>query len=242
MDRRPVHRRIHGSSLVPLLVTALVTAACGSSVPAPPSPIPSSAPARVLEPIPATALPGAPADPVDLDAAAIAVDAVDVAGLRSLLDRAGFVGGTQRQFSRVRNGRRRILVRVLAFEDQDGAATYLSWLREHAEEVIGDASPSADLRAPSRGVVFVHEPNPCCHNETRLFLAMWKEGPSVVTIEIAGEGARESDVPELLSQVRGGGVSVHSVERLEAFESVATGLDHPEGVARRSRRRALRRR
>ena len=67
--------------------------------------------------------------------------------------------------------------------------------------MIGKAAPSADLRVPSHGVVLVHEPNPCCHNETRMFLAMWHEGSTVVTIQIAGEGARESDVPELLSQL-----------------------------------------
>ena len=67
--------------------------------------------------------------------------------------------------------------------------------------MIGKASPSADLRVPGHGVVLVHEPNPCCHNETRMFLAMWHEGSTVVTIQIAGEGARETDVPELLSQL-----------------------------------------
>ncbi len=192
-------RKVGPSLTVALLVAALVTVACGSD---PPSSAPIQAtPAIVLEPIPATALPGASADPVDLDAAAIAADAVDVAGLESLLEDAGFVGGTQRQFSRVRNGRRRIVVRVLAFEDRDGASTYLSWLQGHADEMIGDAAPNADLRAPDHGVVFVHQPNPCCHNETRLFLGMWGEGARVVTIEIAGEGARASDVPELLSQL-----------------------------------------
>jgi hypothetical protein len=30
---------------------------------------------------------------------------------------------------------------------------------------------------------------------------MWHEGSKVVTIQIAGEGAREADVPELLSQL-----------------------------------------
>ena len=201
MGRRPGDGRILRSSACALLVAVLVTAACGSSEPAPAAPIASSAPARVLEPIPATALPGTSADPVDLDAAAIAIDAVDVAGLETLLDRAGFVAGTQRQFSRVRNGRRRMVVRVLAFEDPDGATTYLSWLRGHADEMIGDAAPDADLPVPGHGVVFVHQPNPCCHNETRLFLGMWREGARVVTIEIAGEGARASDVPELLSQL-----------------------------------------
>jgi hypothetical protein len=155
----------------------------------------------LLEPIPVTALPGHPADPINLDAGSVAVDAVDVAGLEALLGKAGFVGGTQRQFSRVRGGRRRILARVLSFETPEGAAAYVAWLRDHADEVIGDVAPSAGLRAPSHGVVLVHEPNPCCHNETRIFLAMWHQGSTVVTIQIAGEGARESDVPELLSQL-----------------------------------------
>ena len=183
-----------------LLVAALLGSACATAQPTS-GPRPTTAPPPVLEPIPATALPGHPADPIDLDAGSVAVDAVDVAGLETLLDEAGFVGGTQRQFSRVRGGRRRILARVLSFETREGAAAYVAWLRDHAEEVIGDAAPNTGLDAPRGGIVFVHQPNPCCHNETRYFLAMWREGPTVVTIEIAGEGARGSDVPELLSQL-----------------------------------------
>jgi hypothetical protein len=34
-----------------------------------------------------------------------------------------------------------------------------------------------------------------------MFLAMWHEGSTVVTIQIAGEGARESDVPDLLARL-----------------------------------------
>lgn len=196
--------RVFRSSLVTaLLVVPQLTSACGSDPPTS-SPTPSSGPAEFVEAIPAAALPGAPADPVNLDAAAIAVDAVDAvdaAGLESLLNQAGFVGGTQRQFSRVRAGRRRILARVLSFETPQGAARYLEWLTGHADDVIGDATPNAGLRVPSDGIVFVHEPDPCCHNETRSFLAMWHKGSTVVTIEIAGEGARESNVPELLSQL-----------------------------------------
>lgn len=194
-------RRVFRSSLVTaLLVVPLLTSACGSDPPTS-LPTPSSDPAEFVEVIPATALPGAPADPVDLDAAAIAADAVDAVGLESLLNQAGFVGGTQRQFSRVRAGRRRILARVLSFETPLGAARYLEWLTDHANDVIGEAAPNAGLAVPRDGVIFVHEPDPCCHNETRSFLAMWHDGSTVVTIEIAGEGARESDVPELLSQL-----------------------------------------
>jgi hypothetical protein len=183
-----------------LLVATLLGSACSTAQPTS-APPPTTAPPSVLDPIPATALPGHPADPIDLDAGSVAVDAVDVAGLEALLDEAGFVGGTQRRFSRVRGGRRRILARVLSFETPGGAAAYVAWLRDHADEVIGDATPNASLRAPSHGVVLVHEPNPCCHNETRMFLAMWHRGSMVVTIQIAGEGARESDVPDLLARL-----------------------------------------
>ncbi len=183
-----------------LLVMSLFWSSCASEQPTS-TQSRTTGPAHVLEPIPPTALPGNSADPTDLDAASIASDAVDVAALEGLLGRAGFVGGTERQFSRVHGGRRRILARVLTFETPEGAAAYVAWLRDHGDEVIGKAAPSADLPVPSRGVVLVHEPNPCCHNETRMFLAMWHEGSTVVTIQIAGEGARESDVPELLSQL-----------------------------------------
>lgn len=183
-----------------LLVAALLGSACSTDHPTS-SPSRSTGPTHVLEPIPPTALPGNSADPTNLNVASIASDAVDVAGLEALLNEAGFVSGTQRQFSRVRGGRRRILARVLSFETPEGAAAYVAWLRDHGDEVIGKAAPTADLQAPSHGVVLVHEPNPCCHKETRMFLAMWHEGSMVVTIQIAGEGAREKDVPELLSQL-----------------------------------------
>ena len=184
-----------------LLLTTLLASACASEPPTVSAPSRTTGPAHILQPIPPTALPGNSADPTDLDASSIASDAVDVAALQALLDRVGFVAGTQRQFSRVHGGRRRILARVLTFETPEGAAAYVAWLQDHGDEVIGKATPSADLRVPRHGIVLVHEPNPCCHNETRMFLAMWHEGSTVVTIQIAGEGARETDVPELLSQL-----------------------------------------
>jgi hypothetical protein len=183
-----------------LLVSALLGSACASEQQTSAS-SGTTGSASALQPIPPTALPGRPADPIDLNAHSVAVDAVDVAGLQTLLDEAGYVGGTQRQFSRVRGGRRRMLARVLSFETPRGAAVYVAWLRDHADEVIGDAAPNAGLRVPRNGVVLVHEPNPCCHNETRMFLAVWHQGSTVVTIQIAGEGARESDVPDLLARL-----------------------------------------
>jgi hypothetical protein len=180
LGRTTVGRRIAALTLL----AGLVASACGSEPPR-------------LEPIPATALPGAAAEPVELDAATLAVEAIDFAELESLLKDAGFVAGTQRLFSRNQGGRRRVLARVLAFETAGGAERYLQWLRTHADEVIGDAATNADVEIPAGGTVFEHEPDPCCHNETRIFLAVWNRGSTVFTLEVGGQAASASDVPEL---------------------------------------------
>ena len=145
-----------------LLVTALIGSACATEQPTISAPPGTTGPAHVLQPIPPTALPGNSADPTDLDASSIASDAVDVAALETLLDQAGFVGGTQRQFSRVHGGRRRILARVLTFETPQGASTYVAWLRDHGDEVIGKADPERRPAAsPATGSSW-------CTNPTRV--------------------------------------------------------------------------
>jgi hypothetical protein len=182
LGRATVGRRIAALTLL----AGLVASACGSEPPR-------------LEPIPATALPGSAAEPVELDAATLAVEAIDFAELGSLLKDAGFVAGTQRLFSRNQGGRRRVLARVLTFETAGGAERYLQWLRMHADEVIGDAATNADVEIPAGGTVFEHEPDPCCHNETRIFLAVWSRGSTVFTLEVGGQAARASNVPELIT-------------------------------------------
>jgi hypothetical protein len=184
LGRATVGRRIAALTLL----AGLVASACGSEPPA-------------LEPIPATALPGSAAEPVPLDAATLAVDAIEFGELETLLNDAGFVAGTQRLFSRNQGGRRRVLARVLTFETAGGAERYLEWIRTHAEELIGDAVPNTDLDIAAGGTVFEHEPDPCCHNETRIFLAVWSRGSRVFTLEVGGQAARASDVPELIAEL-----------------------------------------
>jgi len=190
-------RRIAASALVAGLLVA-----CGSdpTVPVPPQ-AGQTSPVANVAPIPQAALPGRPAPPVTLDASALALDAVDVPALETLLQDAGFVAGTQRQFSRTQGGRRRIVARVLTFENPQGAERYLAWLGTNVADVIGKAQPNDELKAPAGGTVFEHQPNPCCHSETRIFLAAWSHGPSVVTLQFDGPAARASAVPELLSQL-----------------------------------------
>jgi len=201
-----VGRRIIGFALV----AGLFATACASdpTVPVPPPADGGGAaqaggggPVQAGDAIPSAALPGHPAAPVALDAGTVAQDAVDVSGLESLLHDAGFVRGTQRQFSRTGAGRRRIVARLLTFQTAEGADRYLTWLRGNVADIIGKARPNDDLHAPDGGTVFEHEPNPCCHSETRIFLAAWNRGRRVVTLQVDGPAARASAVPDLLTQL-----------------------------------------
>lgn len=191
-----------GRRIAALALAAGLLVACGSdpTVPVPP-PADEGQPVASVEPISQSALPGRAAAPVALDARTLALDAVDVSSLETLLQDAGFVAGTQRQFSRTGAGRRRIVARVLTFETRDGAEQYLTWLGGNAADVIGKARPNDDLQAPAGGTVFEHAPNPCCHSETRIFLAAWHRGHTVVTLQVDGPAARAEAIPELLSQL-----------------------------------------
>lgn len=179
-------------------IALLVAASCGPQTP-PPQPDAAAQPA----PIPAGALPGTASEAVALDVRTVATDAIAEEELETLLVDAGFEGGSERTFSRIAGGRRRMLARVLEFETAAGAQRYVRWLTDHVEEVIGDARPDPALEAPAGGAVYVHEPDPCCHNETRIFLAIWAEGHRAITLEIAGQAARASDVAELASSLDG---------------------------------------
>jgi hypothetical protein len=176
-----VRRWMTGSVAALLLVVA---ASCGSEPPRP-------------RPIPAGALPGSAGEAVVLDVQTVATDAIAVEELEGLLLDAGFSGGSERLFSKAIGGRRHMLARVLEFESPQGAQRYVGWLQDHVDELIGDAHPAADLEAPADGTVFVHEPDPCCHNETRIFLVVWTTGERVVTLEIGGQAARAAAVSEL---------------------------------------------
>lgn len=153
-----------------------------------------------ISPIPADALPGAAAAPDEVDLITLSADAADVGELRALLQDSGFIAGTQRVFSRVQHGRRRLLARVLDFASRSGAGAYLAWLGDHVGDLIGDAEPRGNLAIP-RGAVFEHQPNPCCHNDTRIFLAAWNHGSTVLTLEVGGQGARASDVATLVERL-----------------------------------------
>jgi hypothetical protein len=187
-----VGRRSAGATL---LLAGILTAACGSE----PQSLAPRAP--TIQPIPAEALPGRAAQPRELDVLEVSTDAVDVNELEALLENAGFVAGTERRFSRTVGGRRMTRARILVFETAQGAQAYLGWLQDHVDEVIGDARAVDGLSVPHGTIVFVHQPDPCCHGETRLVLAAWHDGDTVKTLELGGQVVKTSVVPQLISSL-----------------------------------------
>ncbi|GIU99875.1 MAG: hypothetical protein KatS3mg014_1491 [Actinomycetota bacterium] len=139
---------------------------------------------------------GAP--PVTLDAEAVAGDALGSEGLAELLEEAGFVTASERTYVGAGAAIRRVVVRVVRFSSPAGAERYLSWLRSHASEVIGDATAVPwDV-----GSAFVHEPGGCCPKEQPSLLAAWRLGPEVVRVIAAGPGADGPEGRALLRELR----------------------------------------
>lgn len=125
---------------------------------------------------------------VELASDDVAADAVDPTELRAMLDDAGFESAVQRAYTRPHGSIRRVDVRVVRFSTEEGAERYLAWLRDHVDEVIGDADPAKELRVPPT-TLFLHLPSGCCPKETPIVLAAWRDGLDVVRVLVAGPGA-----------------------------------------------------
>lgn len=171
-----------------IAVVVLLLSACGSTASGP-------------RPIPADALPGVAGAAIELDAAAVAVDADDATELEALLADAGFVGGAERSFGQVDGAKKRALARVLVFDQVDGARRYAAWLEDHLDELIGDAEPLGPPRLPGARFLVVNEPDACCPRETPVYLAAWGSGATVVTLEVGGVGVERADIETLASQL-----------------------------------------
>jgi hypothetical protein len=175
------------STLVMVLAAASALAACGTGATPP-------------EPVSADALPGEAGKVVELDTTVVASDAIDFEELGSLLDDAGFEGGTQRTFSQAEGARlQRSLARVLAFDDAEGAQRYLGWLEEHLDEVIGTSELLDPPALPGIAFFAFAPPGDCCPKATNVYLVAWRKGSKVLTLEVGGNGVNEAAVAQLAS-------------------------------------------
>lgn len=146
--------------------------------------------------LPSGALPGQAGPLLAMDVETVAADAPDPAELMTVLEGAGFAAGRQRTWTDPERARRAV-VRVLGFGTPEGAASYLAWLRGHADDVIGTSRETTALELPSPSFLAVHEPSGCCPKETRTYLAAWREGTRVISIQVGGRHPRRRDAQEL---------------------------------------------
>lgn len=123
-----------------------------------------------------------------LTAEDVAAEAVDAEALSGILDVAGFEGGVRRSYAGDGRAIRRVEVGVLSFESNDGASTYLAWLRSNVADLIGEVR-SLDKTLFGDVPLVVHLPDGCCPREPAVALAAWSRGPQVVRVLVAGAAA-----------------------------------------------------
>ena len=174
--------------LVPLLSILLVVAACGADGQE------TSAPPQTL---PAAALPELDSRTRSLDAQALAVDALRPAALADLLADAGYVTGSEREFSGKTRTFDRVVARTLVFETEEGAGDYLDWVRSHGRDLLGRAIP-AELELPGEsGVALTLVRCGSCKKELPTFVAGWRRGATVLFLLAAGSGANPERFSDL---------------------------------------------
>ena len=140
----------------------------------------------------------------DLTAEDLAADAVDRAALLSLLEDAGFAAGRELAGADRASGIYRAAARAIAFEDEEGAGTYLAWLGDHAGEVIGAAEVVGTIGPVGNDgavEVFRHEPGDCCPKATVNYFTAWRDGDVVLTLELAGPAVALHDVAAAADRV-----------------------------------------
>jgi hypothetical protein len=184
-----VQRSRQGRHLGPLLALPFLLVACGGDA--------VSAPTIAAGPLPAGV-----ARPLTADD--LANDAVDRSQLLSLLEDAGFGSANEVVGADRAAGIHQAAARVVAFDDDDGAESYLTWLGDHAGEVIGEAEVVGEIHPPGadRTIgVFRHEPGDCCPKATVAYLTAWRDDALVITLQLAGPSVRPGDVADAADRI-----------------------------------------
>jgi hypothetical protein len=160
----------------PLLLFALLWIAQGIAA-TPPVPTP-----------PAGSLPEMKSRARHLGPTVLVAEAVDHEGLRRVLDRGRYVAGSEREFFGRAVLYNHVTERVLRFDREAGASSYLRWLRVHAADVLGE--PQSLSASPIGNEGFVYRPRGCgCPSERPTFLIAWRRGRDVLTVLASGNGA-----------------------------------------------------
>ena len=137
-----------------------------------------------------------------IDRTSLEEEVTDAGILNQVLDEAGFAGGTFRRWSLTHAaGIRQVEVRALRFSSAQGAATYLGWVSEHPEDLVGGGTAAT----VSDRVVLSHEPGGCCPGkDTSLVVAAWTDGDVVWMVRLGGPEADAAAAHEVADAIEGG--------------------------------------
>lgn len=171
-----------------LLSLLLAVAACGAEE------RPVGATPQAL---PAAALPELHSRVRSLEKQALAADALRPEALADVLAEAGYIAGSEREFSGKTRTFDHVVARTLVFERDQGGQRYLDWLSRHGRDLLGRAVP-AHLQIPGEyGVALALVRCGGCRNELPTFLAGWRRGRTVRSLLAAGPGVNQERFADL---------------------------------------------
>jgi hypothetical protein len=137
------------------------------------------------------------------DAVAASLDATHPDEVRDVLTSSGFVGAWERIYAGRVGVFSRVVLRAWEFADETGAAAYATWFDRDPREWIGKAHPIDPGPLPPSVHVVKHDVTGCCHEETPIYLASWRDGSVVWTIRASGPRIRTEPVLELVADIEG---------------------------------------
>lgn len=136
-----------------------------------------------------------------MDVQALADEASDPASLSALLEDEGFASGRQRIFANPKGEVRLVVARVLRFENDTGAESYVRWLQEHASDRLGSVEAAEPPGIPGAFAV-AHTPGGCCPNkDMSWYLAAWTRDGYALSLLIGGSEADPAFVEELSAEL-----------------------------------------
>lgn len=172
--------------LAALLVT--VAGACGSDPVVPAS--------TSLPTLPESALAGYSVQTQPVDADTIAAEVTDPGSVASVL--RGMRSGTERRFSSRREPEQQVIARTIRFASEAQAGGYVTWLDQHAADVLGAGSHDETVDVAG-AIAYSHDPSGCCPGKEMVWwLVAWARGADAFVLMVGGTQVR-SDVVESLA-------------------------------------------
>ena len=136
-----------------------------------------------------------------VDATAVAADAIHPDVLAQALGEAGFRAGSERVATGGDGPFSRIVVRRLRFADEAGAASFVDWIGANAGTEFFPVEALELPGTPEDVLLLRHVPDGCCPREIRIYLAAWQRGDEVVVVTARGPRSTDPAMVNLVDQL-----------------------------------------